>query len=307
MPEVPGDPGDPDDPDRPAGADAACEDAACEAVEKALAAMAADDQMAGGDGMAGDDGMAGGDGRARELLGELARARVLVPLPTGPHPVTDGSAVVLPVVTYLGAEFVPCFTSAERLALFARSPLAGRTAEGPSRRAADARPVPHIAVPATALARQLPPGLGMALNPGAEQSLPIGPDGVAYLAGNRRGESGGDVRVGHPPAEPDALLREVERGLAQLPDVIAASRAWLSVPGAGEGLVFSVTLEDPACEAAHANVVGAIERAVASVPQQPGYPIDVTFPGEAAPDLVDEWVAAHAPPFYTREGRDPSA
>src|SRR6185437_12842823 len=30
--------------------------------------------------------------------------------------VTDGSAVLLPTVTYLGAEFVPAFTSAGRLA-----------------------------------------------------------------------------------------------------------------------------------------------------------------------------------------------
>jgi len=33
------------------------------------------------------------------------------------------------------------------------------------------------------------------------------------------------------------------------------------------------------------------------VPHQ--FPIDVTFPGEGAPDLVDEWIAANAEPFYT--------
>jgi type III secretion system (T3SS) SseB-like protein len=244
-------------------------DAACDEVEKALTAMAR------------------GDGQPNDLLDELARARIRVPLPAGPRLVTDGSAVALPVVTYLGAEFVPCFTSARRLARYAGKRL---------QRSADARRIPHIVVPAAALARQLPPGLGMALNPGAEASFPIYPEGVAYLAGE-------EVRVGPPPAEPDTLLREVGRHLRQLPAVVAASRAWLSVPGAGEGLVFSVTLEDPASPTAHAAVVGAIEQAVASLPRQPGYPIDVTFPGESAPDVVDDWIAAHPCPFYIRDDR----
>jgi hypothetical protein len=50
-----------------------------QAVEKALTAMA------------------GGDGHPNDVLDELARARVLVPLPTGPRPVIDGSAVALPI------------------------------------------------------------------------------------------------------------------------------------------------------------------------------------------------------------------
>jgi len=244
-------------------------DAACDEVEKALTAMAR------------------GDAQPNDLLDELARARIRVPLPTGPRPVTDGSAVALPVVTYLGAEFVPCFTSAERLAQYTGKRL---------QRTADARRIPHIVVPAAALARRLPPGLGLALNPGAEASFPIYPEGVAYLAGE-------EVRVGPPPAEPDTLLREVGHRLRQLPAVVAASRAWLSVPGAGEGLVFSVTLEDPASATAHTAVVGAIEQAVASLPRQPRHPIDVTFPGESAPDVVDDWIAAHPCPFYIRDDR----
>src|SRR5260370_37623761 len=50
-----------------------------------------------------------------DLLDELSRGRLWVPLPDA-RPVTDGSAVMLPTVTYLGAEFVPAFTSAGRLA-----------------------------------------------------------------------------------------------------------------------------------------------------------------------------------------------
>jgi hypothetical protein len=53
--------------------------------------------------------------RVTVLLDELSRGRLWLPLPDA-SPVTDGSAVLLPTVTYLGAEFVPAFTSAERLA-----------------------------------------------------------------------------------------------------------------------------------------------------------------------------------------------
>jgi hypothetical protein len=326
----------------------------CEAVEQALAAVIKDPD------------------RMDDLLDELSRARLWVPLPAGQGPVTDGSAVALPTVTYLGAEFVPCFTSIQRLAGWARSPASlgespdsaaadtsgrawprsgpgpgavpsqqtrhargGRPAshqpapggyprgqhpgagsaagqyplgeyqfadvERPWQRAGESRVAPHIVVPAAALARNLPTGLGIALNPGAEASVPIYPEGVAGLAAVHASASGVPVRVGHPPAEPEALLREVGSGLHTLPAVRQAARAWLSVRGQGEGLIISVTLDDPASEPVHEAVVGSIERAVAAVPTQANFPIDVTFPGESEPDLVDEWVAENTVPFYTRE------
>jgi SseB protein N-terminal domain/SseB protein C-terminal domain len=309
----------------------------CEAVEQALAAVAKDPD------------------RMDDLLDELSRARLWVPLPADREPVTDGSAVALPTVIYLGAEFVPGFTSIQRLASWARSadspeqsprspaadrsqrthravpsqPTAGHArverpasqqpppgsaagkyplgeyqfadVERPWQRAGDARVVPHIVVPAAALARHLPAGLGIALNPGAEASVPIYPGGVADLAAVHASASGVPVRVGHPPAEPEALLREVGSGLHSLPAVRQAARAWLSVPGQGEGLIISVTLDDPASEPVHEAVVGSIERAVAAVPLQANFPIDVTFPGESEPDLVDEWVAGNTVPFYTRD------
>jgi hypothetical protein len=71
------------------------------------------------------------------------------------------------------------------------------------------------------------------------------------------------------------------------------------VPGEGEGLVISVTLQDPGSAAAHHQVIGAIERAVGAVPGQE-FPIDVTFPGEGEPDQLDEWISAQAEPFYIR-------
>lgn len=287
----------------------------CEAVEQALTAVIKDAARLG------------------DLLGELARARLWVPLPAGRGPVTDGSAVTLPTVTCQGAEFVPCFTSIQRLVAWPDAPAepaggdkaasvvpsqrAGghQAAEHPAgeyafadverrwQRAGGPRVVPHIVVPAAAFAKRLPAGLGIALNPGAEASVPIYPEGVASLAAINPAVSsaaGAPVRVGHPPAEPEALLRAVGSGLHAVPDVRHAARAWLSVPGQGEGLIISVALDDPASEPAHEAVLYTIERAVAAVPQQAPFPIDVTFPGESEPDVVDDWVATNTVPFYTR-------
>jgi SseB protein N-terminal domain/SseB protein C-terminal domain len=227
--------------------------------------------------------------RVGDLLDDLRRGRLWVPLPDGGGPVTDGSAVHLPTVTYLGAEFVPAFTSAERLAAWPLGALI------PAQQATDQLPVvPHIIVPAAELARLLPPELGIALNPGAEASVPIYPEGIAYLAAIDAGQ----VHVGHPPAEPVALLEEIRAALRAVPEARYASRAWLSVPGRGEGLIISVALRNPSSEDAHHAVIAAVERAVGAVPHQ--FPIDVTFPGEDEPDQVDDWIAAHTDPFYVR-------
>jgi SseB protein N-terminal domain/SseB protein C-terminal domain len=225
--------------------------------------------------------------RVTDLLDELSRGRLWLPLPDDQRPVTDGSAVLLPTVTYLGAEFVPAFTSAQELAAWH------------DRLQQDSPDLPHIVVPVAELARLLPAGMGIALNPGAEASVPIYPEGVGYLAAALLPADGGQVRVGRPPADPVTLLTEIRTALGSIPAVQQASRAWLSVPGEGEGLVISVTLHDPASETAHGQVISAIEQAVGTVPDQ-GFPIDVTFPGEGAPDQVDEWISAHAEPFYIR-------
>ncbi|MFY9933579.1 MAG: enhanced serine sensitivity protein SseB C-terminal domain-containing protein [Streptosporangiaceae bacterium] len=222
--------------------------------------------------------------RVTDLLDELSRGRLWLPLPDE-RPVTDGSAVMLPTVTYLSAEFVPAFTSVQRMASWLDLP--------------SGEPMPHIVVPAADLARQMPAGIGIALNPGAGASVPIYPEGVGYLAATLLVADGTQVRVGRPPADPVTLLTEIRSALDAIPEVRQASRTWLSVAGEGEGLVISVTLHDPGSEAAHEDVLGAIEQAVHAIPEQ-GFPIDVTFPGEHEPDQVEGWIEAHAEPFYIR-------
>jgi hypothetical protein len=163
--------------------------------------------------------------------------------------------------------------------------------------------MPHIVVPAAELARRMPAGIGIALNPGAGASVPIYPEGVGYLAADLAVAEGTPIRVGRPPADPVPLLSEVRSALSAVPAVRQASRAWLSVPGHGEGLVISVTLDNPGSETTHLEVLSTIERAVGRVAmngQGQEFPIDVTFPGEGEPDQVDAWISAHAEPFYIR-------
>jgi hypothetical protein len=105
-----------------------------------------------------------------------------------------------------------------------------------------------------------------------------------------------------------ALLDETRAGLRALGFVRYAARAWLRVPGAGEGLVISVALDDPGSAARRDAVVDALERACAAVPLRVPFPVDVTFPGEIlpgsafrSPDLIDEWISHNTRPFYTRD------
>jgi hypothetical protein len=230
------------------------------------------------------------------LLAELAGTRLWVPLPVRRRPFTDGTAIRLPLIGYTetDTDFVPCFTSVQRLTRWADEVEADarsgagvdeyRFAGGGGRqwqRAGDARVVPHVVVPAAGLARRLPAGLGLALNPGGAPGLPLFPESVSYLA-RLDGPTAAAIAVGHPPSEPLALLNAVRARLRGLRFVRSASRAWLTVPGRGEGLVISVALDDPASEQAHQAVIGALLAAVASVPLHVPFPVDVAFADEPA-------------------------
>ena len=280
------------------------------------------------------------------LLTELAVARLWVPLPVRHRPFTDGAAVRLPLIGYQGTDFVPCFTSVQRLTAWADQ-------GGAWQRAGDPRLAPHVVVPAGGLAQRLPAGFGLAINPDTPTGLPIYPECVPYLArlamreataadagqagggqvdasqagggkGGRETPPGGlalgqlvrgsgvDFLIGHPPAEPSALLAETRTALRALPPVRQASRAWLSAPGAGEGLVISVALDEPAREESRSAAAAAIERAAASVALRVPFPLDITFPGERVPGedqtaalapiaAIDAWIADSTRPFYARD------
>lgn len=229
-------------------------------------------------------------GKIPDLLDVLSSGRLWVPLPDDGTPVTDGSSLTLPTVTYLGREFVPAFTSAQELTDLMAEPGAETAAPV----------VPHVVVPAAELARSLPPGLGIALNPGAEASVPVYPAGVSYLASIPGQAEGVSIRVGPPPQEPTHLISETSVRLAAVPAVREARAGWLSVAGQGEGLIISISLDNPADLAVQDAAAQAVEAAAAAADGEAGFPIDVIFPGGDEPDPVAESVAASAAPFYRR-------
>lgn len=265
----PGTIADPNAPDGSTGVPAA----QAKAVERALAAAITD------------------AGRIGDLLEVLRTARLWLPLPADAARAINGTAVTLPIVSYLGSDFVPAYSSADLLQQFAR----------PADTADDAAAVPHVVVRAADLARLLPASIGIALNAGASESVPVYPPGVSYLA---VGQDAGDldrISVEPLPVRPDALLAGIAAGLIAIAPVRDASAAWLSVQFAGEGLLVAVTLDDPADLSVQDLVVGAVERAAwEAAPEDAAFPIDVTFPGYGERDRLDESVAAAGSPFYRR-------
>jgi hypothetical protein len=243
-------------------------------------------------------------GRIGDLLDVLRTARLWLPLPADGEKAIRGTAVTLPIVSYLGSDFVPAYSSADMLHQFSGSPDAPESPESPNSpgSTAPAAPVPHVVVRAADLARLLPPSIGIALNAGASESVPVYPQGVSYLAADGEAGDPDRISVGPLPVRPDRLLAGIAAGLIAIAAVRDASAAWLSVQFAGEGLLVSVTLDDPADAGAQDLVVGAVERAAwEAAPQDAGFAIDVTFPGNGEPDQVDESVAAVASPFYRRD------
>jgi hypothetical protein len=230
-------------------------------------------------------------GRIGDLLDVLRTARLWLPLPDDGTTAIRGTAVTLPIVSYLGSDFVPAYSSADLLQQFAR----------PADTEAAPASVAHMVVRAADLARLLPPSVGIALNAGASESVPVYPQGVSYLAAQ---DSLGDVdriSVGPLPVRPDGLLAGIAAGMIAIGAVRDASAAWLSVRLAGEGLLISVTLDEPADAQVQDLVVAAVERAAwEAAPQDADFPIDVTFPGDGGRDHLDECVEDVASPFYRR-------
>jgi hypothetical protein len=231
-------------------------------------------------------------GRIGDLLAVLRTARLWLPLPADGAKAIRGTAVTLPIVSYLGSDFVPAYSSAELLQRLAEPP---EGADPPA-------PVPHVVVRAADLARLLPPSVGIALNAGASESVPVYPQGVSYLAAEDQAGDLDRISVGPLPVRPDGLLAGIAAGLMAIAPVRDASAAWLSVEFAGEGLLISVTLDDPADAHIQDLVAGAVERAAwEAAPPDASFPIDVTFPGNGERDHLDECVSAVASSFYRRD------
>jgi len=247
------------------------------AVEQALAAAATD------------------AGRIGDLLEVLRTARLWLPLPADGTQAINGTAVTLPIVSYLGSDFVPAYSSADLLQQFARPEAAAEPEAAPPAL------IPHVVVRAADLARLLPASVGIALNAGASESVPVYPPGVSYLAAGKDAADLDQVNVVPLPVRPDGLLAGIAAGLIAIAPVRDASAAWLSVEFAGEGLLVAVTLDDPSDAGVQDLVVGAVERAAwEAAPEDTAFPIDLTFLGSGERDHLDERVASVGSPFYRR-------
>jgi hypothetical protein len=233
-------------------------------------------------------------GRLGDLLDVLRAARLWLPLPADGTRAINGTAVTLPIVSYLGSDFVPAYSSADLLQQFAGPDVTEDLA------AIGEAPIPHVVVRAADLARLLPASIGIALNAGASESVPVYPPGVSYLAAD---EAGGPepISVAPLPVRPDGLLAGIAAGLVAIAEVREAAAAWLSVESAGEGLLIAVTLDDPADVGIQDLVAGAVERAAwEAAPDDTAFPMDVAFLGAGERDGIDERVVAAGSQFYRR-------
>lgn len=243
-----------------------------------------------------------------DLLEELARARLWVPLAGDDG---DGGGPAEPVLSafeFDGMPFVAAYTSTEQVA-------------------AGTPGVTCATVPGFRLARLLPAGHGIALNPGGDGQYPVYPEGVAVLAAAEVADdavpevavpAGDGVTVRSPAAGTRPLREAIAALLPEVPAVSAAADGWAETD-VSEVLVIAVTLDDPDDAGAQDAAVAVVEQAVGAT--GPEYAVDVVFPGSAeelresagmcgaedccggacgAGQSVPAWIAANREPFYRR-------
>jgi len=223
--------------------------------------------------------------RIGEFFGALVAGQLWVPLPEGAGPQDDGT-FAMPTLEFQEEEsgeniqLIPAFTSPEQFTVGAP--------EG----------VEQIVLETGDMIQQCPETVGLAINPGCEEGMPIPPEGVQMLA--QEFVEGGETRItiDHPATEPTELLTEIGKALGPVSQVVSASRAWIDVENAGEGLIIGVELDDPEDEQAQQLAIHAVERVVQEV--EPGFSLDVTFVDLVEDDPIDEWLLDNTEPFYSR-------
>ena len=214
--------------------------------------------------------------RAEELFAALAEGEVWVPLPEGGS--RSDSELTLPTTEIAGRPYVPVFSSE---AQFRR--LAG--------------PMACTVAPMREFARGLPPGIGIAVNPGGEAGVPIPPGGVLELARAPGADGrGARVRLSEPADEPMDFLIAAAAEFTNVPVVLSARRGLGEVEGDPPCLFIGVEL-DSWQEQDRLAAIGALERALgrATAP----WPVSVVLL-DVAQDPVGDWMLEHAAPFYLR-------
>jgi type III secretion system (T3SS) SseB-like protein len=204
-------------------------------------------------------GLRSGTSTPDHLLSALSGNTLWVPLPGGVEP---GGRALLPVMVLDGKPYVAAYSSAEE---YARG--AGNQ--------------PHMELTGKELAALMEGSLGLALNPGGELGLPVQPDGVRVIRGERR-----SVRLGQPAIEPVELLDTLKTAFADEPAVLAARRA-LAQQGEEPPVLVIGVLPD--------RTVSLWENAVR---EALGRQVFVFLDDDNDP--VARWMNEHTTPFYER-------
>ncbi|MFG2006590.1 enhanced serine sensitivity protein SseB [Spirillospora sp. NPDC048911] len=208
------------------------------------------------------------------FLRALAGAEVWVPLPSGAG--DDGQAA-LPIMMIEDARYVAVYTSEEQC-----KKGAGQ--------------MTYAVTPGGAFVRTLPPGLGLAVNPGGDVGLPIHAAGMHVLRGEGSTvEAGTQIMLGEPAEEPVAFLESLRIAFAGTREVTNARRAW-AVIGAEGSLIIGVALA-PDTPQTRQTALDAVNTAIREtvVP----YGVDTVFLSDPA-DPLAAWLLDNTAPFYVR-------
>jgi hypothetical protein len=220
----------------------------------------------------------GDPGATPRLMEVLSRSHVWVPMPAGPS--RDGVTLDLPTTELAGQPFVPVFSSEAQL----------RAVAGPE--------MPYAIAPVHELARGLPQGVGLAVNPEGAVGLPVPAAGVPDLCGDPT-EEGVRATAWEPEAheEPYDFLAAAVGELAVLPVVLTARRAYVQVEGDAPKLFVGVQLARYDVTD-HEDVGLALGRALGAVPLP--FEVSLVLLDAVAQDPTAQWMLQTVAPFYSR-------
>ncbi|MEY9847026.1 hypothetical protein ABH940_004113 [Streptacidiphilus sp. BW17] len=219
----------------------------------------------------------GDPGATPRVMEVLGRSQVWVPLPAGPT--RDGTTLDMPTTELAGQPFVPVFSSESQLRAVAGDAMS------------------YAIAPVRELARGLPQGVGIAVNPEGAVGLPVPAAGVPDLCGG--GDEGVRATAWEPEAheEPYDFLAAAASELAVLPVVLTARRALVQVEGDAPKLFVGVQLAR--YEPGDHEAVGlALGRALGVAPL--GYEVSLILLDVVAEDPTVQWMLSTVAPFYAQ-------
>jgi hypothetical protein len=213
--------------------------------------------------------------RMGQLLAALRAGQLWVPVTSDP---ADGRPVTLYTVEVEARPHTVVFTSLEQLEQWAPG-------------------APHVVAPTPSFVQSLPPAVGLAINPGGELGLPLGPESVVDLGpAEKTIPAGTRIRIGEPAIEPVEVLKQIGYALGDVPEVQSARRAWVQVADEPPSLAIGLALTE---QSATEPVLAAVRDALDDILRRnrPGFAIDLVGLDDPV-DPIAAWMNAHAACFH---------